>query len=843
MNPKRKRSAPKNFPILIGFMLLLILGTTGCNLPADLQSLIGIAPEGSPQGEPATEALATFHVQIPDNTPPDQPVLLSVLDEVTGLVLNAKRYNMEATGEGEYVIGLPFPVGTTVKYRYSRRGDITAEEHTTDGRAVRYRMVQIDGPVEVQDVVSRWNDTRFEGVTGRISGSAVDSVTGNSIPGMLVTAGGAQAITTSDGSFLIEGLPPGTHTLVVTATDGSYQTFQQGARVAAESTTPAPIQLIPTTNVDVTFIVHVPEDTPPIVPIRIAGNLSQLGNSFADLSGGVNTLASRMPVLSMLPDGTYGVILSLPAGVDVQYKYTLGDGFWNAEHSNKGDWVVRQMVIPGEPVVIEDTIQSWHVDSAAPITFDVTVPGYTPPEEDIYIQFNPYGWTEPLPMWHLGGTRWAYILYSPLDMVEKLGYRYCRSGQCGHADDDRTPGDFTSGQEVKTTKDPQGIPDEVENWAWLEKSTQTEVDLSTIAVDKPYGQDFMGGVEFQHRFHPSWMATLPETMEDIAATGSKWLVLTPGWTFTRQDPPVLEPVNGQNPTWFETKEMIRQANRQGLEVALRPIPHFPAPVDQWWLSAPRDFSWWVSWFDRYQTFAIHFADLAESQGVKTIILGGDWMSPALPSGLLADGNPSGVPPDADSRYRTLIAKIREHFSGNIAWAFSFPDDVIEPTGFIQDVDTLYILWSLPLSEDPDPTQQEMQSKVKRILSTDLYALYLSWQLGTKKNNIVINLAYPSVQGGTTECLSDPMMDCIDPQLLDYPAPDLPLHDTNLDLQARTYNAMLTAISQFSWIDGVISRGYYVPTILHDKSTSIHGKPAEEVLSAWFNIILNEEQTP
>jgi hypothetical protein len=202
-----------------------------------------------------------------------------------------------------------------------------------------------------------------------------------------------------------------------------------------------------------------------------------------------------------------------------------------------------------------------------------------------------------------------------------------------------------------------------------------------------------------------------------------------------------------------------------------------------------------------------------------------------------------VPPDADSRYRTLITKIREHFSGNIAWAFNFPDDVIDPSGFIQDVDTLYILWSLPLSEDPDPTQEEMQAKIKRILSTDLYALYLSWQLGTQKDNIIINLAYPSVQGGTTECLSDPMMDCIDPQLLDYPAPDLPLHETNLDLQARTYNAMLAAISQFAWIDGVISRGYYVPTILHDKSTSIHGKPAEEVFSTWLTNILSSEQIP
>ncbi len=843
MMVKTKRPVRKKYVILFLLLVFIVLGFTNCNLPNDLQSLLAIFPEEQTEKVPTTVALVTFQVRIPENTPPDQPILLSVLDEVTGLALNAKRYSMENVGEGEYVLGIPFPVGTTIKYRYSRKGELTAEEHTTDGRAVRYRMVHVDGPIEVQDIVSRWNDTRFEGETGRITGTTVDATTGNPIPGLMVSAGGAQAVTSSDGSFLIEGLPPGIHNIIVLAPDGSFQTFQQGAQVAAKSTTPAPIQLLPTSKVDVTFIVHVPEDTPPIVPIRLAGNLSQLGNTFADLSGGVNTLASRMPVLSQLPDGTYGVILGLPAGVDLQYKYTLGDGFWNAERTLDGEWVVRQMVVPNESILIEDTIQTWYGDKAAPITFDVTVPEFTPQDEVIFIQLNPYGWTEPLPMWRLGESRWAYILFNPLEMVDKLGYRYCRSGQCGHADDTRTPGDFTSGQVVQTTKDPQGIPDEIEAWAWLEQDISIKMDLSTVTSSTTFGQEFITGVEFQHRFHPSWMTTFPKTLQDITAIGSNWLILTPGWTFTRQDPPVLEPVNGQNPTWFDTKEMIRLAEKQNLNLALRPIPHFPAPSEEWWQSTQRDFPWWVSWFDRYEAFAVYFAQLAESQGVSTLILGGDWMSPAFPSGTLADGNPSGVPPDADIRYRNLISKIREHFSGNIAWAFSFPDNDMDPTGFLQEVDILYVLWSLPLSEIADPTQEEMQSKAERILSTDLYALYLTWQLESQNKTIIISLAYPSVQGGTLQCLSDPMLDCIDPQSLNYPAPDLPLYEVDLELQARAYNAMLAAINQYNWIDGVISRGYYVPTILQDKSISIHGKPVEEVFRAWFHANLQNEQVP
>jgi len=833
MTPKHSPSPRFGNLIFPLVAIFAILGLTSCNLPDFSLPMVDPGPAEGEPAAPATEALVTFYLQVPANTPPDQPVLISILDEVTGLALNARRYDLSPTGNGGYSIGLPFPVGSTIKYRYSRRSEVLAEEHTTDGRAVRYRMVHVDGPGEVYDVVSRWNDTRFEGNTGRISGTVTDAANGSPVPGLLVTAGGAQVITASDGRFLIEGLPPGTHNIVVIAPDGAYRTFQQGAVVATESTTPAPIQVHTAPKVDITFILRVPEDSPPIVPIRMAGNIYQLGNTFADLSGGVSTLASRMPVLSPLPDGTYGVILGLPAGTALQYKYTLGDGFWNTERAQNGDWVLRQLVVPDEPTVIEDTVQTWQVGAKAPITFDITVPESTPPDDGIFIQFNPYGWTEPLPMWHLGEERWAYILYSPLDMLEKLGYRYCRAGQCGHADDARTPGVFTSGQVVQTAEDPQGIPDRIETWAWFGNNPNSSLDLSQIVVEEAHSPDFIAGIEFQERFHPSWISRLPFTMADVSALNANWVVLTPSWTFTRANPPVLEPVAGQDPMWLETVESIRKAKNNNLNVAIHPVSHFPTRVDEWWISAPRDFSWWVSWFDRYQAFAIHHADLAERNGISTLILGGDWMAPAMPSGKLGDGSPSGVPPDAEARYRELIAEVRNHFSGKLGWALSYPQDILEAPGFIQDVDLLYILWSEPLSDDPQASVADMQVKAERILSTDLYAMWLSWEMEKEEKGIIISLAYPSINGSATGCIADPILECIPPGSINYPAPDYPMLELDLGAQARAYHAMLGAISQYRWISGVTSRGYYPPTVLQDKSISIHGKPAEDVLRAWY----------
>jgi hypothetical protein len=824
MKPKRI------IPLMV---LLLLVGASSCTLP----DFALPQAESQPTADSATPGtLVTFFVEIPANTPAEQPVIFSLLDEVSGLALNAERLEMEKVDETHYAIGLPLEIGSTIKYRYSRQGPVLAEEHTTDGRPVRYRMYYVAGPGDVFDVVSRWTDTLPEGATGRINGRLLDSESGAPLPGLLVAAGGAQVFSAGDGSFLIEGLPPGTHNLVAYALDGAYCTFQQGALVAAESSTPAEIKLMPTPKVDITFVVHVPANTPPIVPLRFAGNLFQLGNTFANLAGGVSTLAERMPALTALPDGTYGIILGLPVGADLQYKYTLGDGFWNAERNLDGELVLRQLIVPDSPTVIEDTITTWHFGPIQPITFDINVPDNTP--ESVSLQLNPYGWTEALPMWPLGGTRWAYILFSPLDMVGQLGYRYCRAGQCGQADDARTPGGFTSGQIAKPGGNSLDIPDQIEEWAWLEDQLP-QVGVTDTKVP-PRGSEFMAGIEFQEFYHPSWLPRIPTALEDVSAKNANWLVLTPSWTYTRIDPPVLEPVAGQDALWLENISIIRQASKRGLNVALRPVPHFPTTPDEWWAYAQRDFPWWVTWFDSYSAFAIHHAELAAQSGAKTLILGGDWMGPALPEGTLADGSSSGVPPDADTRYRDLIAEVRQHFEGTIAWALPYPEGVLNPPTFLDAVDQIVILWSAALMDNPDAGPAELQTEAEKILNNGIFSLRLTWEPPSGEKSIIVSLAYPSADGVLTGCLADPIEECLPPAELKYPAPDYPLLELDLVEQAKAYDAVLAAINQTDWIDGVISMGYYPPAILHDKSTSVHGKPAEDVLAYWFGRFLREE---
>jgi hypothetical protein len=55
-------------------------------------------------------------------------------------------------------------------------------------------------------------------------------------------------------------------------------------------------------------------------------------------------------------------------------------------------------------------------------------------------------------------------------------------------------------------------------------------------------------------------------------------------------------------------------------------------------------------------------------------------------------------------------------------------------------------------------------------------------------------------------------------------------------QADVYLALLRMINQRSWISGVITRGYFPVLKINDYSASIHGKPAEEILTYWLDRI-------
>ncbi len=812
-----------------GSLVLLTLSMlVACNFPPpSLQS--STHPEITPVAD-IQQTMVTFRVIVLEALSAGDSIYITLLDEVTGLAFNPHKYIMNADDSLHYSVTLPLYLGKVIKYRYSREGSAIVNEHLYNDRPVRYRLYHVEGPGLVEDVISQWTDSEYLGPKGRIMGEVSDFATGKPVPNILVTAGGEQAFSLADGTFLLEGLPPGTHNLVFYALDGSYTIYQQGAVVATDSTTPVSVQLSPAKLLTVIFTVNVPADTPTDAPIRFAGNLYQLGNTFADLSGGVSTLASRMPVLGKLPDGRYMVTLTLPIGAYIEYKYTLGDGLWSAEITSQGSTRLRQLIIPNSSIEQNDVVEAWHPGSTNPIRFEVKVPSDTPQDEIVSIQFNPgFGWLEPLPMWSatnsLGEPVWRFDLTGPFNQLPSLHYRYCRQDQCGSADDTATVGINPTGREVVPSSNPGIEKDEVLSWAWFYEPN-TPASVPNVQVTSR-GTDFVAGVSFQSNYHPSWIPLLSNAIKDIQSLGVNWLILRPTWTFTNSSPPILEPLPSQDMLWPELVSSIGYAQHAQFAVGIFPTPHFPSAVNLWWQNAPRDFPWWASFFERTSNFILHHATVAANTNASALILGGDWLNPALPGGLLDDGSPSNVPQDSETRWRDLIQQVRQRYSGTLAWALSYPDGVMNPPPFLDAVDQIYILWSAPLANQPNAPLEDMHAQAASIFDKDI----LPFQLRVGKP-IIVAISYPAIDGGTSGCISMVGGGCLNVDLLTLPNPDIPELVLNLEEQANAYNAVLSAINDRTWISGFVSMGYYPPAVLQDKSVSVHGKPASGVIWYW-----------
>jgi hypothetical protein len=383
--------------------------------------VIWLAACGSGQPDLTTYELpanveVTFNVLLPETSPDNEAAVFTMLDDVTGLAFNPQHMAMDRSGDSSYSITVSVPTGTLVKYRYARQsGAGMIDEIDASGQPIGFRAFLVDGPGHVaHDLIASWADLPTVRETGQVSGTVSESGSGAPLANIVVTVAGKQARTDDSGHFAIQGLPEGLQNIVVYAEDGTHLPFQQGALVAANSDTPANVQMLPNLMAEVFFIFAPPEDHTAGVPIYIVGNMGLLVNK---------------PNLASLPDGRYGITLQVPTGVDVRYKYTLGDAFWNPEHDAEGGFLVRQLIVQAGTtnMTIEDTSLAWTSVSTAPIWFQLNAPD---PGGTVYIQFKLADWGPVLPMWPLGAGTWAYKLYSPTNFAAPLEYRYCVDASC-----------------------------------------------------------------------------------------------------------------------------------------------------------------------------------------------------------------------------------------------------------------------------------------------------------------------------------------------------------------------------------------------------------------------------
>lgn len=801
---------------------MLIGLISGCSNPASV--LPSNAELSSDTSSPLTEV--TLLVTPPSGTTPGTKLSLMILDPIAGLDIQTDQLPMSLISDGRFEVKLTIPVGSTIAYRYIRVAPSDAVEVTTNFDLVDFRMVNIPGPTRIEETIAGWSDTPHSGATGRIIGHILNLETGLGQRDLLVSAGGFATFTEADGAFRIDGLPEGLHHLTVISPDGAFAPVSQGALIAAGTTTPAELRVRKAKAIFVTFQVTVPEGLSPEAVVRLAGNIATLGNRFSDLIGGMRVSVAHMPTLVRVDPQHYLAVLSLYAGTDLHYKYTLGDGLWNAEHNSEGALLTRQIILPEQDIVLRDTVSYWGDPDTPPVRFTVRIPEITPPDDQISLQLNPYQWFEPLPMWPLSANTWGYDLYGPLEKGREIQYRYCRNLQCGSADDTDTAGLEASGRSLGYQGQPTLLEDDVRAWMWLGELPAGATITAEAASPRP---EVLTGVELSSRYVPSWRDPLAEGVGYIRALGADSIILPLNWRWIQQNPfPLLSPDPSQSLFTEDIRGLTQKADALGVESILKAgISVRETELAAWWQSSSRDLEWWQLWFEEYQQFTLTAADTATELGVEVLIIGGEWTAPALPGGLLPSGDPSGVPADVEDRWRMLIDEIRSRYGGRLVFELSLGANFPEMPDFLDSVDAIYLDWQVPLTSDAPGDVTQMAARLGPIL--DL----LDLQSERFNRPLWIGAEYASVQGGTAACPPAPDGSCR-PIAYFEGGQDID-RDLKVTLfeQAEAINAVLLAANSRSNIQGFFIRGFNPTTVLWDKSSSIYGKPAEDVLRYWY----------
>ena len=807
--------------IFVPLSLAVLL--SGCGLlPGSAPAFTGPTPIPVASPTPSLAAETLFVVQPPEGTAAEADLSLVLVDEVTGLPYNTQVIPMQRLDDGRWQARLTPPVGSLLRYHYVRRAPTAADEVNALGEPIRYRLALISGPSQVDDIVAAWADAPSHGPTGRIVGRVRDTQTGKPLPEIAVNAAGVAAYTDGEGSFRLDGLPPGQHRLTLFAADGAYQPVQQGALIAADSATPVELSLTPARPIQVSFEVTVPSDTDEAATLRMAGNLRQLGQVFADLPGGTTTSVGRMPALVRVDPTHYLLITSLYAGTDLRYKYSLGDGLWNAERDSKGYFLTRQVILPDQDLTLQDTVSTWQTPGQGSISFQVTVPASTPPNDEVSLQLNPFAWFDALPMWKASANVWRYTLHGPLDFQGDLNYRYCRNQRCGAADDADTPGTSASPRQVKPGSQAQSIQDAVRAWQWLEGDLPA---TNVVAPPITPRTGFEAGFELLPDYRPSWSSFLPASLSDLAGPGANAVTFSPAWTLLRNNPvPAigLDPASG--PFRDELSAWVGEAHKDGLRVTFRPTLRVTTgTVEAWWASGSRDGPWWTVWFEGYRSFILTYARLASETGVETLVLGGPEITPALPGGVIG-GASAGTPADAEARWRALLSDVRAVYAGKIAFEIELAQSLQPPPAFLDAVDEIRVYWHAPLAAGASAGMDAMQSAAASLLDKTVLP-------AANGKPVVLSVEYLSVAGGGAACAKAPDLSCRQDAEFDGGAivdPELPV---DLSIQAQAINAMLLEAYSHSGVTGFFVRRYDPTVALRDKSASVNGKPARDVL--WY----------
>lgn len=380
-------------------------------------------------------------------------------------------------------------------------------------------------------------------------------------------------------------------------------------------------------------------------------------------------------------------------------------------------------------------------------------------------------------------------------------------------------------REIQFTKRNMEINDTVNKWTWWNKDGKvpeivTDGHLNQSPAYLPRN-DLMCGIAF-----PDWYVQNTETVafEDslnkiVERTNANHVHYFQLPIMTQYSPkPIIEIVHGKSGTNNESLiNLIQAAHKRGLEFHLM----LTIPYEEGKALDPTDAggdAWWKEYKNQLIKVMGDQAKLAEDNNVEVLIIT-----------FISSYDQVTINNETyfNNMYKDVIKAIKNIYKGKLGYATNHETEFRAPFyDFYPEFDYFFVgYWpgiQSKLCDSTNPTVTEMVNNLNNYLENDLKKLYDQWKIP-----LIMQPAAPSFNGAA---LSEEFWENHHWWMEDDP--DFPL---DLQEQADMYEAYFQTMSSKEWIHMISCFQYnYWDSI--DKTPSVRGKPAEQVIAKWFKWI-------
>lgn len=336
--------------------------------------------------------------------------------------------------------------------------------------------------------------------------------------------------------------------------------------------------------------------------------------------------------------------------------------------------------------------------------------------------------------------------------------------------------------------------------AQLEKNYQAQIikDRQRFPKDDSFQKGFCYSHEGYQIYNGYLSRKGDESLERMAEIGTNAVSITP---FTSmRDPKVPQPLRLWHNAGGENDESVihstLSARSQGMRVMMKPhiwvSRSWPGEIE---MESESD---WAIFFNNYYQWIQHYALLSEMYDIDILCAG-------VEMGLTTVGH--------EDQWREMILKLRHIYSGPIVYAPNWGWE-FEQVSFWDAFDYIGVNNYYPLSESESATDEELNQGALKIADR-MEGISRKY----KKPILITEMGFKSSRGTWIK-----PYDYKDERVL------------NLDHQTRAYEAIISALSDRSWLKGIY--WWKWPTQLehgglHNDDFTPNGKPAEKVVAKWY----------